>query len=191
MNTQTKHHGGKKMDFQNLIARNRRFADQYEGGLSMMPRFSTIVLTCADARVDPAHVLGLELGDAVVFRNAGARVTRDVELELGILWTLASRMAGDAFRGIELAIVHHSDCGFERLANPELGRALSTKLGVESAEIDALAIGDHAQSVREDIERLRRSPLVPKDLVVSGHLYNVADGKVREIAAPAPLRTDV
>ena len=56
-------------DWQNLIDRNRRFAALYEGNLAMMPRFSTIVLTCADARVDPAYVLGLELGDAVVFRK--------------------------------------------------------------------------------------------------------------------------
>lgn len=178
-------------DFQSLIGRNEQFAAGYEGGLSMMPRFSTIVLTCADARVDPAHVLGLELGDAVVFRNAGARVTHDVELELGILWTLAGRMAGDAFRGIELAIVHHTDCGFERLANPDLGRALSTKLGVEHAQIDALAIKDHTESIHEDIERLRRSPLVPKDLVVSGHLYSVADGTVQQVVAPATLHADV
>ena len=178
-------------DLQNMIDRNRQFAAQYEGGLAMMPRSSTMVLTCADARVDPAHVLGLELGDAVVFRNAGARVTHDVELELGILWTLASRMAGDRFRGIALAIVHHTDCGFERLAHPDLGRALSATLGIEGAEIEALAIKDHAASIHEDIERLRRSPLVPKELVVSGHLYNVADGMVREIVAPAPLRTDI
>ena len=178
-------------DWHNLIDRNRRFAAGYEGNLSMMPRFPTIVLTCADARVDPAHVLGLGLGEAVVFRNAGARVTRDVELELGILWALASQVAGDKFRGIELALVHHTDCGFERLAHPDLGHALRTKLGVDSAEIEALAIVDHTESLRADIERLRRSPLVPKELVVSGHLYDVADGMVREIVAPAPLRTDV
>ena len=176
-------------DLQNLIDRNRQFAAQYEGGLALMPRLSTIVLTCADARVDPAHILGLELGDAVVFRNAGARVTHDVELELGILWALASRMAGERFRGIKLAIVHHTDCGFERLTNPDLGAALQTKLGLESAELDALAIADHTESLQADIERLRRSPLVPKELVVSGHLYDVADGIVREVAAPAPLGT--
>ncbi|MCH6574460.1 MAG: hypothetical protein IH795_04520 [Bacteroidetes bacterium] len=84
----------KMTDLQNLIDRNQKFASEYEGNLSIMPQFLTIVLACVDARVDPAHVLGLELGEALVFRNAGARVTRDVELDLGILWTLGSRIAG-------------------------------------------------------------------------------------------------
>jgi carbonic anhydrase len=152
-----------------------------------MPRFSTIVLTCGDARIDPAHFLGLELGDVFVFRNAGARVSRQLELELGILWVLASKIAGDQFKGFGLAIIQHTDCGYERLVNPELQQALSHNLGVDKAEIEALANVDHTKTIREDIERLRRSSLVPNELVVSGHIYNVEDGVVREVVAPAPL----
>ena len=63
----------KMSDLQNLIDRNSQFAEKYEGGLIIMPRFSTIVLTCGDARIDLAHYLGLDLGDVFVFRNAGAR----------------------------------------------------------------------------------------------------------------------
>ena len=70
-------------DLQKLIDRNSRFAAQYEGNLTIMPRFSTMILTCGDARIDPAHFLGLELGDTFVFRNAGARVSKELELELG------------------------------------------------------------------------------------------------------------
>ena len=176
-------------DLQKLLDRNHDFAAQYEGRLTIMPRFSTMVLTCADARVDPAHFLGLDLGDAAVFRNAGARVTHDIELELGILWTLASKIRGDKFQGIKLAIIHHTDCGFERLANPKLANLLSNKLAVDRAEIDALAIRDHTQCIHEDIERLRRSPLVPKQLVVSAHLYNVEDGYVREVVPPSALQS--
>jgi carbonic anhydrase len=176
-------------DLQKLIDRNSQFAAQYEGNLTIMPRFSTMVLTCGDARIDPAHFLGLELGDAFVFRNAGARVSKELELELGILWTMAGRMAGDRFRGFGLAIIHHTDCGYERLANPELQYALSNKLGVDQADIGALANADHTKTIREDIERLRRSPLVPNDLVVSGYIYNVADGIVREVVPPAPLHS--
>lgn len=176
-------------DLQKLIDRNEQFAAQYEGGLTITPRFSTMVLTCADGRVDPAHFLGLELGDALVFRNAGARVTHDIELELGILWTLASALRGDQFQGLKLAIIHHTDCGFERLANPKLANLVINKLAVDRAEIDALAIPDHAQCIHEDIERLRRSPLVPRQLVVSGHLYDVADGHVREVVPPTALQS--
>ena len=177
----------KMSDLQNLIDRNSQFAAQYEGGLTIIPRFSTMVLTCVDARIDPAHFLGLELGDVLVFRNAGARVSRELELELGILWVMVSKMAGDQFKGLGLAIIQHTDCGYERLANPELQQALSHNLGVDKAEIKALANVDHTKTIREDIERLRRSSLVPNEFVVSGHIYNVEDGVVREVVAPAPL----
>ena len=147
-----------------------------------------MVLTCGDARIDPAHFLGLDLGDAFVFRNAGARVTAELELELGILWSMAAKMAGDNFRGFGLAIIQHTDCGYERLANPQLQQALSQRLGLAPSEIATLANADHTTTIQEDIERLRHSSLVPDDLVVSGHLYNVEEGIVHEVVAPAPLQ---
>ena len=173
----------------NLMERNQKFAEQYDGNLNILPRIFTVVLTCTDARVDPAHYLGLELGDALVIRNGGARVSRELEMEIGILWTLGSKLAGDKFRGLELAIIQHTDCGYERLANPELQSALTSKLGVSKAEIEALANVDHVGTIREDIERLRSSTFVPKELVVSGHIYNVEDGHVREVVSPTWLRS--
>ncbi len=172
----------------NLIERNQQFAEQYDGNLNILPRFFTVVLTCTDARVDPAHYLGLELGDALVIRNGGARVSAELELEIGILWTLGTKIAGDKFRGLELAIIQHTDCGYERLANPELQDALSNRLGVDKAEIEALSNVDHVGTIREDVEKLRSSSLVPNELVVSGHIYNVEDGRVREVVSPAWLR---
>ena len=92
--------------------------------------------------------------------------------------------------GFELAIIQHTNCGYERLADPKLQKVLSDKLGIDEAEIGALANVDHTKSIREDIERLRRSSLVPNELVVSGHIYNVDDGVVREVVAPTPLIRD-
>ena len=103
-----------------LLDRNATFATSYTGKQHILPRFNTMLLTCADARIDPAHFLGLQLGEAVVMRNAGARVTDGIVQEVGILWTLAARMAGEQFAGMGLAIIHHTDCGMERLANPQL-----------------------------------------------------------------------
>ena len=171
----------------NLMDRNQQFAAHYDGNLNIIPRFSTIVLTCSDARIDPAHYLGLELGDALVIRSGGARVSKELELEIGILWTLAGKITGDKFKGFELAVIQHTDCGYERLANSELQDVLSCKLGVDKTEIGALANADHVKSIREDIERLRRSTLVPNDLLVSGHIYNVEDGRVREVVPPTWL----
>jgi carbonic anhydrase len=73
-------------DVQTLVDRNLEFASSFDqGDLAIMPRLSTLVLTCVDARVDPAHILGLELGDAVVMRNVGGRVTDDVIEHIGRL----------------------------------------------------------------------------------------------------------
>ena len=174
-------------DLQVLLERNQHFAAQYKGGLKGMPKLTTFVLTCSDARIDPAHFLGLELGDALVFRNAGGRVTDDIELELGILWTMAASMMGENFRGFSLVIIQHSDCGMERLANPEMVAAMSNRLNIEPSQIESLANVDHTQSIYEDIERLRQSSLVPKKMVVSGHIYNIEDGTIAEVIAPTPL----
>jgi carbonic anhydrase len=174
-------------DLQTLLERNGQFTANYNGGMNIVPKFSTFILTCVDARVDPAHFLGLELGDALVFRNAGGRVTDDLMLDLGILWSLVARMSGEDFRGFSLALIQHTDCGFERLANSEMAAALGKRLGAEQVQIDSLANLDHVRSIHKDIEHLRKSPLVPKGLIVSGHIYHVENGTIEEVVAPAAL----
>ena len=82
---------GETADLTTLLDRNRSFAEQFAAGdLKILPRMSTILLTCIDARVDPAHVFGLGLGDAVVIRNAGGRITPAVMRDLGILSVLVA-----------------------------------------------------------------------------------------------------
>ena len=96
-------------DVQTLIDRNREFAGSFDqGDLAILPRLSTLVLTCLDARVDPAHLFGLELGDAVVMRNIGGRVTDEVIEQIAILRALAGLVGGGA---LEVVIIHHTDCG--------------------------------------------------------------------------------
>ena len=90
-------------------------------------------------------------------------------------------------QGVQL-LARCSDCGFEHLANPELQQALSRNLGLDKSEFAALANADHTESIRRDIERLRRSSLVPNELTVSGHVYDVEDGIVREVVAPEAVR---
>ena len=87
---------GKKMtDLNTLLDRNQSFSEQFEAGdLNIRPRMSTILLTCVDSRVDPAHLFRLGLGDAVVIRNAGGRITPAVMADLAILGILAANMPG-------------------------------------------------------------------------------------------------
>ncbi|MCZ6462145.1 MAG: carbonic anhydrase [Actinobacteria bacterium] len=172
-------------DTQTLIDRNHDFASSFnQGDLPLLPRLSTLVLTCLDARVDPAHLLGLELGDAVVMRNIGGRVTDEVIEQIAILRALAEFAGGVA---LEVAIVHHTDCGASRFANPEVRQRLGQAAGTGEAAIETLAITDPQTSVAEDIDRLRAAPTLPDELVVAGYVYDVTDGHVREAFAPASL----
>lgn len=178
-------------DLDTLYARNREFASCFHyarppGSLEL----SMVILTCVDARICPAQFLQLDAGEAFVLRKPGGRVTADVERDVAILAALGrdgSRQDGPPF---ELVIVHHTDCGMERLADPERRRDLCRRSGLEERRLLNLAIADHEQSLRSDIARLRHSKVVPGDLVVSGHIYDVETGALRQVVAPAALHAD-
>ena len=178
-------------DLTTLLDRNRNFAKQFAAGdLKISPRMSTILLTCLDARVDPAHLFGLELGDAVVIRNAGGRITPAVMRDLGILGVLAAAVSppGTSPMKPELVVIHHTDCGMSRLANPAIQGQVAERLGLSVDEVSAMAISDPTTSVEDDIERLRQTPGTPDQLVVSGFVYDVSNGTINQIVPPAPLR---
>ena len=176
--------------FTTLLDRNRSFAEQFEAGdFPIRPRMSTILLTCVDSRVDPAHLFGLELGDAVVMRNAGGRITPAVMEDLAILGVLAANMPGSSAMQPELVVMHHTDCGMSRLAKPALQEQVAKRLGLSVDEVAAMAITDPAMSVQADIERLRKTPGTPDQLVVSGFVYDAKNGTINQVLPPAPLRT--
>lgn len=183
--------GGETADLTMLLDRNQSFAGQFAAGdLKILPRMSTILLTCLDARVDPAHLFGLGLGDALVIRNAGGRITPAVMRDLGILGVLAAaaKQPGTSPMQPELVVIHHTDCGMSRLANPAIQGQAAKRLGLSVDEVSAMAISDPTTSVRDDIERLRRTPGAPDQLVVSGFVYDVSNGTINQVVPPAPLR---
>jgi len=168
-----------------LLNRNRLFANDFAGAdLPALPGMRTVVLTCGDARVDPAYVLGLELGDAVVIRNNGGRVTAAVVDEIAALSFMVAKIDGDEPGPFELILMQHTQCGAERFADPNFQRLLKEQIGVD---VSSVAIADHELSLREDVERLRSAPEVPGYIVVSGYIYDVRDGHVREVISPAAL----
>ena len=149
-------------DLKTLLDRNRSFAEQFEAGdLNIRPRMSTIILTCVDARVDPAYLFGLGLGDAVVIRNAGGRITRAMMGDLAILGVLAANLPGPSAIQPELVIIHHTDCGMARLANPAIQEQVAKRLGLSVAEVAAMAVTDPTTTVQDDVERLRQTPGTP------------------------------
>ncbi len=181
--------GRETADLTALLESNRGFAEQFEAGdLTIRPRMSTIILTCVDSRVDPAHIFGLALGDAVVIRNAGGRITPVVMRDFAILGVLAANMPGPGTMQPELVVMHHTDCGMSRLANPAIQEQVATRLGLSIDEVAAMAITDPARTVQDDIERLRTTPGTPDQLIVSGFVYDVKNGRINQVVPSAPLR---
>ena len=156
----------------------------------MRARMSTIILTCLDSRVDPAHVMGIELGDAFVMRNAGGWVTPAVLREMAILGVLGANLPGGGSGQLALAVIHHTDCGMARLAEPTIQQQVAQRLGLSTDDVAAMAITDPTHTVRNEIEKLRSTPGTPDQLVVAGLVYNVANGTITEVVPPAPLRTN-
>ena len=176
-------------DLTMLLDRNQGFAARFEAGdLTIRPRMSTIILTCVDARVDPAHLFGLGLGDAVVIRNVGGRITRAVIGDLVILGVLAANMPGSSPMQPELVIMHHTDCGMSRLGNRDIKEQVAKRPGLDVDEVAAMAITDPAKTVQDDVDRLRNTPGTPDQLVVSGFVYDVSSGTINQVVPPAPLR---
>jgi carbonic anhydrase len=161
-----------------LLERNERFASTYTPETLGLPAARLVVLTCLDHRVDPAIVLGLRLGDAPVIRNAGGRVGPAVVEDLAYLAYLVEQLTGGGEARMEVAVIHHTQCATGLLADPVFrGRAVeSTHL--DEAALEASAVVDPHLTVAADVERLRADPLLAAKVSVSGHVYDVATGRV-------------
>ncbi len=171
-----------------LAERNRSFAaTRSRNGLTMLPQLKTIVIGCVDPRVDPAHVLGLALGDAAVIRNVGGRVTPATLQTMAMLRLLAGadRAPDSAW---SLVLLHHTDCGMKHLAAyPDL---LAAHFGIAADELDSKHISDPYESVRSDVAALKGNPFLPPELLVSGLVYDVTSGLVERLVEPERLRDD-
>ena len=165
-----------------LLERNRPFAQTFTGGeLPIQPRFGQLVLSCIDARADPAHYLGLEVGDALVMRTLGGRVTDGAEQDIAVLANLITLMFGSDGPLLDVLIVHHTDCGLERLADEGRRHRISQISGIDGGVFDALAIHDHDAALETDVLRLRNSKMLPKGVTVSGYLYHHASGELTQV----------
>ena len=157
-----------------MLDANARYAASFtQGNLPMPPGRKVAVLTCMDARLDPAKFLGLHEGDAHVIRNAGGRADEDAIRSLVISYKLLGTR--------EFLVIHHVDCGMLTFSNEDLRRQLREDLGADASKIDFLPFSDLDASVRTDVATLRASPLFPKDLPVTGFVYDVHSGRLREI----------
>jgi carbonic anhydrase len=164
-----------------LLERNEQFARTYTPAPLGPPTAQVLIVTCLDHRVDPAIILGLQLGDAVVIRNAGGRVTPAVIDDIAYLAYLAGQLfGGQVFADslFEVAVVHHTQCGTGFLADPSFRRQAAEATGLAEAALEGSAVADPHTTVKADVERLLTSPLLSPTVSVSGHVYDIATGRV-------------
>lgn len=170
-----------------LSRRNREFAaTRFEDGLPMMPKLKTIVIGCVDPRVDPTLVLGLELGEAVVIRNIAGRITPATLQSIVMLRLIAEAESGTPGPGWNLIVVHHTDCGINRLTDH--ADLLAEHLGVDKSDFDAASVADPYATVAADVAALKANPFLPAELTVSGLVYDVSTGLIKQVVGPAPVR---
>jgi carbonic anhydrase len=156
-----------------VLAANEEYAEGFtKVDLPMPPGRKFAVVACMDARLDPAKALGLEEGDAHVIRNAGGRAA-DALRSL----VISQRLLGTQ----EVLVVHHTDCGMLTFDNPTLYGICQEQLGTDASDIDFLPFSDLEQSVRDDVELIRSSPLIANDTAVTGFIYDVKTGRVHEV----------
>jgi carbonic anhydrase len=172
-----------------LLERNTRFAEHHQAGRPLLPRLKTCVVACPDPRVDPAQVLGLELGDAAVVRAAAGRVSPIVLQQLLFLQATAAA-TGSGPEGFELVLMQHTDCGITHFTAPESREGLAAFLGCTVEELDGKAVSDPHTAVRVDIDALAANPLIPDSLSVTGLVYDVDTGRAQLVERRAPLRPD-
>ena len=168
-----------------LIQGNAEFvAGGFASGLRIIPALKTFVIGCVDPRVDPAHVLGIELGEAAVLRNIGGRITPAVLDELALLRKLTQAAGGDFDQGWNFIVLQHTDCGILRMRS-EPGM-LARFLGVETAQLDSKQVGDPRAAIEIDVAVLRADPRLPAGMRSSGHLYDVGTGRIDLVVDAAP-----
>jgi carbonic anhydrase len=177
-----------------VLAANEDYVASFgeKADLALPPARGFAILTCMDARLDPAKYAGLAEGDAHVIRNAGGRASDDAIRSLVISY----KLLGTA----EWFVIHHSDCGMEFFTNDVIRGLLESSLetaqlgpdgftdvgegpGSDAGkDIDFLTISDREGAVVEDVQRIRNHPLVPDTIPIYGYVYDVKSGRLIEVA---------
>jgi carbonic anhydrase len=161
--------------FDDVLAANAAYAKQFQDpGRPGKAARGLAVVTCMDSRISPLEMLGLEPGDAKILRNAGARVTDDV------LRTLV--LAVHLLDVNRVMVVAHTDCRMTKVTDDEVHEEMLAR-GLDTRSLDFRTISDQRATLAEDVQRIRSSPYLPKDLAVIGAVYDVKTGLI-EVAVP-------
>jgi carbonic anhydrase len=182
-----------------VVAANNAYAADFgkKSELALPPARGFAILTCMDARLDPAKYAGLSEGDAHVIRNAGGRASDDAIRSL----VISHKLLGTK----EWFVIHHSNCGMELFCDEVMSDLLDDNLATASFDgenwsnpqhgggcaaghfIKWHTIKDQKESVAQDVARIRSHPLVPKNIPIYGYIYDVKTGKINEVAEATQL----
>ncbi|OOZ38239.1 carbonic anhydrase [Solemya pervernicosa gill symbiont] len=180
--------------FKEVMTANAEYVADFgdKGELPMPPGRHFAILTCMDARLDPARYAGLAEGDAHVIRNAGGRASDDAIRSLVISYKLLGTR--------EWFVIHHTDCGMQTFTSEIMGDLLVGSLKTSTVDetgwhdsyvgggttagkfINWLTINDPRESVIEDVERIRNNPMVPHDIPIYGFIYDCKSGELLEVS---------
>jgi len=167
-----------------LLANNTRFAQtdakNHVPQIPFIPNKQVYVITCIDPRVDPSAIFGLTLGDAIVARNVGGRVTDAVLDDLAWISYLHEVKTPEA-PWFEIAVVHHTDCGSALMADDSLRSGFVSR-GFDEEQLRHTAVTEPANTVPIDVERILDSKTASGDIVVSGYVYDIHTGLVTQVA---------
>ncbi|HZC64378.1 MAG TPA: carbonic anhydrase [Streptosporangiaceae bacterium] len=156
-----------------LLANNDRYAEGFAGPLPLPPSKHVAVVACMDARLNVYAILGLQEGEAHVIRNAGGVITDDEIRSL----TISQRLLGTQ----EIILIHHTDCGMLTFTDDAFKASIQQDTGIKP-EWAAEAFPDLDEDVRQSINRIKASPFIPHKDSVRGFVFDVATGKLSEVA---------
>jgi carbonic anhydrase len=156
-------------DFDDLIAANRAFAADFGlGGFDGVAHAGIAIVTCMDSRIDPLRMLGLEHGDAKIFRNPGGRVTPQA---------LEALVLGVHLLGVDrILVVPHTRCAMATHTEAELRTRVGESAGVDASWQQFGVVDDQLRALEEDVTRVRSHPLIPDTVLVGGFMYDVDTG---------------
>jgi len=157
-----------------MLDANRAYAESFtQGALPAEPARRIAILTCMDARMNVEKILGLRIGDAHILRNAGGRASDDAIRSL----TVSSLLLGTR----RFMVIHHTRCGMASHTNDDIRSVVRDQIGGDASGVDFLPFTDLDESVREDVRRLRESPLIPREVSVEGYVYDVQSGRLTQV----------
>ena len=161
-------------DFSDLFAANTEFVKGFKSQeLTGEARRGLAIITCMDSRIDPLRIVGMQPGDAKILRNAGARVTEDV------LRTLV--LATHLLNVSRVLVMPHTDCRMASGTEDEIHAAIKERSGVDTRGIEIRTVKDQVAALNADLVRIKSFPLLPKNLSVTGGIYDVKSGKLNPL----------